>query len=78
VLQYYDGDINQEFKLVNPDFTDSIFVKGYFSPDYIQYPDESLVPTDTRLLFSPGSNSYSSADQADMSTMLVPTDNAME
>lgn len=74
---YYDGDINQEFKLVNPDFTDSIFVKGYFSPDYIQYPDESLVPTDTRLLFSPGSNSYSSADQADMSTMLVPTDNAM-
>ncbi|MFW6328121.1 MAG: hypothetical protein ACOC2F_07410 [Bacteroidota bacterium] len=86
---YYFQSLNDDYKELNPDFNDSIFVKGYFvvseannagnpgGPTY--YPNEESVPENRRLPFSPGWNSYQyTALQADMAAVIAPSDAAMD
>ncbi|GAO30830.1 fasciclin domain-containing protein [Geofilum rubicundum] len=80
---YYFSQWDQDYKLVNPDFTDTLFVKGYFSRNAANgpttYPDGTTVPVDLRLIFNPGNNNYSNGPlQADMATLLAPSDAAMQ
>ena len=90
---YYDAANTILYRQLHPEFTDSIFVKHYFANNggatYIDgttaggslyLPSNS--PTKTLALnllpFDPGWNSYrSTALQADMAAMFVPTDEAM-
>lgn len=74
---YYLQDYDTEYKLINPSFSDSLFFKIYFSPTRTLYPDGTIIPSDLRLLYMPGLNSFDQALQADMATMLVPTDDVM-
>jgi uncharacterized surface protein with fasciclin (FAS1) repeats len=82
---YYFEDVTNEYKQTHPDFTDSIFVKGYFThhggPDY--YPDNTLINEEYLLPFNPGWNSYvppgaESALQSDMAAVLAPTDATLD
>lgn len=77
---YFNSEWDREYKLVNPNFTDSLFIKGYFTkigwPQ--EYPDGTAINEDLLLPFNPGHNSYSNgALQADMATILAPNDKAM-
>lgn len=79
---YFNFDWDNDYKLLNPDFNDSLFIKGYFTRESggwpTIYPDGTSVPEDLRLLYNPGHNSYSNgALQADMAAILAPTDAAM-
>jgi uncharacterized surface protein with fasciclin (FAS1) repeats len=80
---YYDAAINSQYRQLYPNFTDSIFEKLYFSSKggATALPS-GLVAISTLLPFSPGWNSYSTTGSqaalpADMATMFVPTDAAM-
>ncbi|MFT3740742.1 MAG: fasciclin domain-containing protein [Breznakibacter sp.] len=81
---YYSNDYTVAYKVLNPEFQDSLFVKYYFA-EYggkLYYPDQTSIPNDLLLPFNPGWNSYvreisGSALQSDMAAMLAPTDEAM-
>ncbi|MDD3320092.1 MAG: fasciclin domain-containing protein [Paludibacter sp.] len=81
---YYDANNTVLYKINNPEFTDSIFVKKYFANNggvkFLPTSDhlESATPAPNLLPFDPGWNGYSTtALEADMATMFVPTDDAM-
>jgi uncharacterized surface protein with fasciclin (FAS1) repeats len=82
---YYFDDLNEDYLQNHPDFSDSIFVKAYFSqyggPEF--YPDGSSINEEYLLPFNPGWNSYippgyESALQSDMGAILAPTDAALD
>lgn len=75
---YFDQANTNLYRQLNKDFTDSIFVKRYFS----QNGGADRLPNGTAathlLPYNPGWNSYrSTALPADMALMFVPTDQAM-
>lgn len=81
---YYDDANTKLYRELHPDFKDSIFVKKYFASNggVSRLPDLNFRPlgnsVSNLLSFDPGWNSYStSAIQADMAAMFVPTDQAM-
>lgn len=83
---YYDAVNTNLYKLLHPEFTDSIYNKSYFSAlgGETYLPDNkynlSYTKANNLLPFDPGWNAYSasgSAIQADMAAMFVPTDEAM-
>lgn len=80
----YSSDIQEEYRQINPVFSDSLFVKEYFASlgGITQFPDNgNSVPENLLLPFNPGWNAYRSeftAMQGDMAAMLVPNDAAME
>ncbi|MCA1744200.1 MAG: fasciclin domain-containing protein [Bacteroidales bacterium] len=77
---YFSSEIDQEYKLVKPDFTNNLFVKQYYSEvgGANIYPDNTLINDELLLPFNPGWNSYrNNALQSDMATILSPNDAAM-
>lgn len=83
---YYDQSLTEEYKVLDPEFNDSIFVKRYFNQQegaagLSRDPNGS--PVDGLLSYDPGRNSYltnpsaSSSLQTDMAAMFIPTDKAM-
>jgi uncharacterized surface protein with fasciclin (FAS1) repeats len=79
---YYNSNMTEKYNQKNLDNPiDSIFEKIYFSAigGKIVYPDGQDISSELWLPFNPGWNSYasSSALQADMATVLAPTDAAM-
>lgn len=81
---YYVPEETMRYGLSNPGFTDSIFVKGYFSPvgGPIRYPNGSFINPELYLPFNPGWNSYQRLEagfglQEDMAAIFAPTNEAM-
>lgn len=83
---HFDADETQNYKILHPDFTDSIYTKKYFASygtiENFIYPDGTEIKDELLLPFDPGWNSYvrlgnGNAIQPDMAAMLVPTDDAM-
>lgn len=81
---YYDEETTALMKKLDENFKDSIFVKRYFATNggVTRLPDANFRPLGSSvsnlLLFDPGWNSYrTTAIQADMATMFVPSDEAM-
>ncbi len=79
---YYDSEATTNLRQVDPGFTDSLYVKKYFSSESANtYPNSNeLIDQNILLPYDPGWNSYSSefALQADMAAIYAPTDQAME
>ncbi|WP_243349433.1 fasciclin domain-containing protein [Parabacteroides sp. FAFU027] len=89
---YYNESYTNEYKRLHPEFTDSIFVKHYFSTvgpvngnatGTTYYPNNSLIGTDYQLPLDPGWNSYvrptsGNVLESDMAAMFVPNDAAMD
>lgn len=81
---YYDASSTNEYKILNPEFKDSIFVKRFFNSganSLNRTPDGTVVPSTELLLFDPGVNAYSAPNTSanvDMAAMFVPTDQALE
>ncbi|MDA3853156.1 MAG: hypothetical protein PF444_02800, partial [Bacteroidales bacterium] len=80
---YYNMLLTESYMSTHPEFTDSIFVKSYFSDNggRTSYPEtyESINP-DLYLNYDPGWNSYAlegSGMQYDMGAMFVPNNEAM-
>jgi len=83
---YYSEEVNLEYKETHPDFTDSLFLKGYFTsvngPN--TYPNGRRIVSDYLLTYNPGWNNYVNADgttgglQSDMAAILAPSDEAMD
>jgi hypothetical protein len=82
----YASALTQEYRRdINPNFTDSVFAKHYFSllpVEYTRDPSNPRGPTVHALRFDPGANNFSnsgrSADvQTDMAAMFIPTDEAI-
>jgi uncharacterized surface protein with fasciclin (FAS1) repeats len=81
---YFDPSNTLLYRQLNPLFTDSIFIKRYFSQlgGTVRYPNGQSINTDLLLPFDPGWNSYSnnvvgSALESDMAAMFVPNNDAM-
>lgn len=81
---YYNNQYTIDYKKLNPDFGDSVFVKYYFAEygGMRYYPNNTTIPNDMLLPYNPGWNSFvrnlsSAVIQKDMAAMLVPTDEAM-
>ncbi|MDD4970364.1 MAG: hypothetical protein PHT07_13140 [Paludibacter sp.] len=87
---YFDATKTVQYHLLHPESTDSIFIKHYFADNggvtYLPSKTSTGTPEPAlnRLPFDPGWNSYhaftpttSTALQADMAVMFVPTDDAM-
>jgi uncharacterized surface protein with fasciclin (FAS1) repeats len=87
---YFDNSNTKVYKQLYPEFTDSIFVKGYFSGyvygnGYPYYPGVNgqttgkQINADLLLPYNPGWNSYAGSGtlEADMAAMFVPSDTAM-
>jgi len=77
---YFDANITNLYHQTNPGFSDSIFVKKYFSFYGGNRSLPSGFPIQYFLPYNPGWNSYEksgSALQADMAAMFVPSDEAM-
>lgn len=82
---YYNESQTQTYKALHPDFTDSIFVRHYYTslgPNSLPLtttPDLYTVPTDELLLYDPGWNAYVYGSNAtsDMGVMFIPSDQAM-
>lgn len=80
---YYRTSDNENYIQTHPEFTDSLFVKGYFSlrGGAIDYPTGQMINDELLLPFSPGWNNYigeGASLQSDMAAILAPTDAAME
>lgn len=79
---YYNAAATSAYRLLNPGFTDSIFVKRYFS-ERSQVTPNTANPKGIQqagfLEFDPGWNNYSlnNAMQTDMGAMFVPTNETM-
>jgi uncharacterized surface protein with fasciclin (FAS1) repeats len=86
---YYSLVQTEAYRKLKPGFNDSIYVKLFYTvaggggTNY--YPNNSMVKTTLLLSFDPGWNSYNYNSsigytplQADMATMFVPTNEAME
>ena len=83
-LPMYSSSLNDDYKELNTEFTDSIFVKKYMAANGgVQiYPNGTFVDESLYLPFDPGWNSYKHnvsgyALQSDMAAMFVPSDKAM-
>lgn len=77
-IPVYDAAKTIQYRSLNPGFTDSIFTKRYLASlgGTAQLPSGVLSPN--LLSFDPGWNRYrTSALEADMAAMFVPTDEAM-
>lgn len=79
---YYSSQLTTNYREINPSFTDSIFVKEFFTGAQgggrAIYPNNRAINSDNLLAFDPGWNSYSNGPlQADMAAMFVPTDETM-
>ncbi|MDD2994674.1 MAG: fasciclin domain-containing protein [Paludibacter sp.] len=77
-IPVYDAAKTMQYRMLNPAFTDSIFTKRYLASrgGTTVYPNGKAAAN--LLSFDPGWNSYStSALEADMAAMFVPTDEAM-
>jgi len=81
---YFDPAYTLQYRLLHPESTDSIFVKHYFAYNGLTQspPSKSINPQPALNLlpFDPGWNSYqatTTALEADMAAMFVPTDDAM-
>jgi uncharacterized surface protein with fasciclin (FAS1) repeats len=86
---YYDAKTTQSYKQLYPSFTDSIFVKKYFTNanggGRTSTPTGNSIPSSSLLTFDPGWNNYYKQTtstytplQLDAAAMLVPTDEAMQ
>lgn len=84
---YYDEDINIEYREIHPEFTDSLFLKGYFSETGgpSAYPNGKRINSELLLPLNPGWNNYINTQdlttfglQSDMAAVLAPTDQAMD
>ncbi|HLP05236.1 MAG TPA: fasciclin domain-containing protein [Paludibacter sp.] len=76
----YDATSTMAYKLLHPEFTDSIFSKSYFSSGAQSFTYMINGVAQPNLPYNPGWNSYRSitgALQADMACIFVPTDKAM-
>jgi len=76
---YFDAASTLQYRSLQPLFTDSIFVKRYFASNggVTRLPNTQLAPN--LLSYDPGWNSYrTTAVEADMAAMFVPSDAAME
>ncbi len=79
---WYDEDLSETYNLKH-NTDDSIFVKSYlykYPEGYTWSIDGNTIGDEYLLNFSPGSNRYTAENtglQADMGTLLVPTDAAM-
>ncbi|MFT3751665.1 MAG: fasciclin domain-containing protein [Paludibacter sp.] len=80
-MPFYDYSSTAAYRLVHPEFTDSIFVKRYFSPNGgVTQLLNGGVPAPYSLAYSPAWNNfpaYFSPVELDMATMFVPSDDAM-
>lgn len=85
---YIDKSATINYRILHPEFTDTIFVRYYFASvggtKYLpnaQHEASFLNPAPNLLPFDPGWNTYkastSAALQADVAAMFVPTDDAM-
>ena len=90
---YFDASNTILYRQLHPEFTDSIFVKHYFTTfgvtlkpdgttdggaDYLPSNSTTKVLSKNFLPFDPGWNSFKSSSlSADMAAMFVPTDEAM-
>lgn len=85
---FFDKGNTIAYKILHPEFTDSIFVKRYFAtnggaknlPDPKKEGGLSTNAAVNLLTFDPGWNSYTSNNasiKSDMAAMFVPTDEAM-
>lgn len=82
---YFDPAITLQYRLLHPESTDSIFVKHYFADNgpTSSLPSKTSIqgpPALNKLSFDPGWNTYqakTTALEADMAAMFVPTDDAM-
>ena len=83
---YYDAGITNSYKLLHPEFTDSIFVKKYFASRRGTAGQSNLIdPKGIGQLgfleFDPGWNAYTmnvtSTLQTDMGAIFVPADNVL-
>jgi hypothetical protein len=82
----YSSTLTQEYRRdINPDYTDSIFAKHYFSllpVEYTRDPANPRSPIVSALRFDPGANNFSNSGrsvdiQTDMAAMFIPTDEAI-
>lgn len=76
---YFDAEKTLLYRQLNPMFTDSIFTKRYFASNggRATLPNGKVAPN--LLSYDPGWNSYqTTAIEADMAAMFVPSDAAME
>ena len=76
---YFDAEKTLLYRQLQPLFTDSIFTKRYFASNggRATLPNGTVAPN--LLSFDPGWNSYkTTAIEADMAAMFVPSDAAME
>lgn len=79
-LPVYDAANTMAYKLLHPEFGDSIFSKAYLSSGAQSYTWYINGVAQPNLPYNPGWNSYtaiSGALQADMACMFVPSDKAM-
>ncbi len=79
---YYSAAATSAYKLLHPEFNDSIFVKRYFSErssDGSNITDPKGVGRAAYLEYDPGWNTYALGTnmQVDMAAMFVPTDDAI-
>lgn len=81
---YYDAQSTASYKLLHPEFNDSIFIKRYFSersstPSGSNLNDRYGVAQAGYLEYDPGWNSYNlnGNGQTDMATIFVPTSETM-
>jgi uncharacterized surface protein with fasciclin (FAS1) repeats len=75
---FYDPAFTITYKSTHPEFTDSIFTKHYFASIGGSMTLPSKSPAPNLLPFDPGWNTYkTTALQADMAAMFVPSDEAM-
>lgn len=82
---YYDADLTEDYKVLNPEFNDSIFVKDYFAiwGGAARYPNGIPISSDLMLTVDPGWNSYANPYsgyfiQNDMAAIFAPSDDAMD
>ena len=81
---YYDDNITKAYKLLNPEFTDSIFVKKYFAERSSNGSNLSNPKGELQagyLEFDPGWNTYTMSStagmQTDMGVVFAPSDEIM-
>ncbi len=80
---YYSEAATNAYRLINPEFTDSIFVKRYFaerSSNGVNTTDPRGILQPGFLEFDPGWNSYNLNNQmeSDMAAMFVPTNETVD
>jgi uncharacterized surface protein with fasciclin (FAS1) repeats len=75
---YYSPEMTLNYKSLHPEFSDSIFVKRFFTETQNRTPENAIV--EGVLNYDPGWNAYSigsSSLETDMAAMFAPTDKAL-